>query len=88
MKTNILSLLLAVATLSPRGVGSKQDSVNQLTGAEKAAGWRMLFDGKTFDGWRGFTAIKSPPAGQSKRAASKSSGPGRVGPGGRRFDHP
>lgn len=28
--------------------------LNQLTKAEKAAGWRLLFDGKSFDGWRGF----------------------------------
>ena len=26
---------------------------NQLTAAERAAGWRLLFDGKTFKGWRG-----------------------------------
>ena len=26
---------------------------NQLTAAEEAAGWKLLFDGVTFDGWRG-----------------------------------
>ncbi len=26
---------------------------NQLTDAERAAGWRLLFDGKTLTGWRG-----------------------------------
>jgi hypothetical protein len=26
---------------------------NTLTDAERDAGWRLLFDGKTFDGWRG-----------------------------------
>src|SRR5262245_55261184 len=25
---------------------------NQLTEAEKAAGWRLLFDGQTLDGWQ------------------------------------
>jgi hypothetical protein len=27
---------------------------NTLTAAEKAAGWRLLFDGKTIDQWRGY----------------------------------
>lgn len=27
--------------------------VNQLTPAERAAGWRLLFDGRTLNGWRG-----------------------------------
>ena len=27
---------------------------NQLTTAEKQAGWRLLFDGNSFTGWRGF----------------------------------
>jgi hypothetical protein len=27
---------------------------NTLTAAEKAAGWKLLFDGKTTDGWEGF----------------------------------
>jgi hypothetical protein len=27
---------------------------NTLTAAEKAAGWKLLFDGKSFDGWRGY----------------------------------
>jgi len=27
---------------------------NTLTDAEKAAGWKLLFDGKTFDGWHSF----------------------------------
>ena len=32
--------------------GQTQHSV--LTGAERAAGWRLLFDGKTSNGWRGY----------------------------------
>jgi hypothetical protein len=34
--------------------------INQLTTAEKAAGWQLLFDGKTLNGWRGFHSDKVP----------------------------
>ncbi len=38
--------------------GSAAD--NQLTAQEKAAGWRLLFDGRTFAGWQD-PARRSPP---------------------------
>jgi 3-keto-disaccharide hydrolase len=31
-----------------------EPGVNQLTAAEQQEGWRLLFDGMTLDGWRGF----------------------------------
>jgi hypothetical protein len=34
---------------------------NTLTDAERAAGWKLLFDGKTTDGWRGYKMDKMPP---------------------------
>ncbi len=36
---------------------------NELTTAEQAAGWVLLFDGKTFTGWRGYRQPKPPAAG-------------------------
>jgi hypothetical protein len=33
---------------------------NTLTAAERAAGWRLLFDGKTTAGWRGFKKTDMP----------------------------
>ncbi len=30
-----------------------ENGINQLTLAEKKAGWKLLFDGKSFKGWRG-----------------------------------
>ena len=36
---------------------------NTLTPSEKAAGWKLLFDGKTTTGWRGFRREKFPEEG-------------------------
>ncbi len=38
-------------------------TANTLTPAEKAAGWKLLFDGKTTAGWRGFRREKFPEEG-------------------------
>lgn len=35
---------------------------NTLTAAERAAGWRLLFDGRTFTGWRGLGRDSVPTA--------------------------
>jgi len=36
--------------------------LNQLTDAEKAQGWILMFDGKTSDGWRGYNKTNFPAA--------------------------
>jgi hypothetical protein len=36
---------------------------NELSRAEKSAGWQFLFDGQTFNGWRGYRMKGLPPAG-------------------------
>jgi hypothetical protein len=36
--------------------------VNQLTDAEKAQGWELLFDGTTTNGWRGYNKTNFPTA--------------------------
>ena len=38
-------------------------AVNQLTAQEKKAGWMLLFDGKSLNGWRGY---KKPDASDSR----------------------
>ncbi len=41
-----------------------QASLNTLTPAERAAGWRLLFDGKTTTGWRGWKMDTLPSGWQ------------------------
>src|SRR3989442_8177741 len=36
---------------------------NQLTDAENQAGWKLLFDGKTTKGWRGYKQTAMPAKG-------------------------
>jgi hypothetical protein len=60
MKTKIaLSVLFAVSFIIAASAQNKT-LVNQLTKAEKDAGWRLLFDGQTLNGWRGFHSDKVP----------------------------
>src|SRR5437879_10139157 len=54
--TAVLALLPAIAP------ALSAQSPNTLTPAERATGWRLLFDGKTTAGWRGFK-MDSLPSG-------------------------
>jgi len=40
-----------------------QSAANTLTAAEQAAGWKLLFDGKSTDAWRGYRGKEFPSAG-------------------------
>jgi len=53
----VTSAHLAAATDAP---------LNTLTAAEKAAGWKLLFDGKTFTGWHNFKLDGIRPGWQIK----------------------
>ncbi len=46
--------LVACLALAPAHAAPAQASLNTLTPAERDAGWRLLFDGKTTTGWRGW----------------------------------
>jgi len=46
-------LLYYTPVRAAESLSQSQETHNILTEAEKAAGWILLFDGKTFNGWRG-----------------------------------
>jgi hypothetical protein len=53
---------LAAAAVLP--VAAAERKPNMLTAHEKAEGWRLLFDGRTANGWRGFRQSGTPPGWQ------------------------
>lgn len=85
----VVSMLMALAlALAPAACAGQQEDPppadepsepvhNTLTDAERAAGWRLLFDGETLDGWRGFRR-DGLPGGWAARDGMLQ----RVGPGG------
>jgi hypothetical protein len=52
----MIALLLATGSAQAQAV-----SPNTLTAAEQAAGWRLLFDGRSLDGWHGLGFSDVPP---------------------------
>lgn len=54
---------IAIAALALAGLTSQAAEPNTLTADEKAAGWRLLFDGKSTDAWRGFKQEGFPEKG-------------------------
>jgi hypothetical protein len=51
--TSTVAFVIASA-LAATAVLAASDAPNTLTAAEKAAGWKFLFDGTTTTGWRGY----------------------------------
>jgi 3-keto-disaccharide hydrolase len=69
--TALASCAVAVALSSSlSGQGAAGAAQNQLTDAEKKAGWKLLFDGKSLSGWRGY---KQPDAASSRWQAADGS---------------
>src|SRR5215218_9645954 len=53
LRTALLSGVLVLASACHAAGPSASAGLNQLTAEERAAGWRLLFDGRTLAGWRG-----------------------------------
>ena len=60
-------LLLTVATIALADPAPSPH--NRLTADQKAAGWRLLFDGQSLAGWRGYKLKDVPPSWESKDGA-------------------
>jgi hypothetical protein len=59
MKLRTLVLLLALMTSNCKNASFAEDH-NSLNGVEKKAGWRLLFDGTSTTGWRGYKSQTVP----------------------------
>ncbi len=57
-------LALLVATISAVRADDAKNILNSLSAKEKAEGWKLLFDGKSTDGWRNYKADKVSPGWQ------------------------
>lgn len=51
---------------APKAAAPDAGTANTLTDAEKAAGWKLLFDGKSLDGWHNFKKDGIRPGWQVK----------------------
>lgn len=57
------SVVLAALGVQPGGDGAGAAAPNSLSRAEKAAGWKLLFDGKATGSWRGYKQKGFPENG-------------------------
>jgi len=64
---SIALVAAAAATLPLTAADDSKD--NTLTAEEKAAGWKLLFNGKTLDGWHNFKKEGVRPGWQAKDGA-------------------
>src|SRR5687767_15765874 len=73
----LVAILIALPLLAPQ-------EPNALTEAEKKEGWKLLFDGKTTEGWRGYKMDRIPPGWKAEDGvlARVAGGAGGKGAGG------
>ena len=87
LKTSVIALAVSTGWLAavsrqtpppPRGqdILTTKNVENTLTAGERANGWRLLFDGKTTSGWRGFKHQAAPAGWQVLDGALTRAGEG------------
>ena len=69
MKTSHLPFLACMLTAALQLASADDVKPNTLTAAEKAAGWKLLFDGQGFCGWHNFKKDGVRPGWQVKDGA-------------------
>jgi len=62
----ILLMALAITVSGALRLAAEDSTINTLTDAEKAAGWKLLFNGKDFTGWHNFKRDGVRPGWQVK----------------------
>lgn len=60
---HLLSIALLALSLMLQPPTATGAAPNTLTAEEKAAGWQLLFDGRSLDGWRGYRRDTLPETG-------------------------
>ncbi len=65
----LLAPILLAAAAAPRPVAAQATAPNTLTAAERSAGWRLLFDGTSTSGWRGYRMATMPAGWQARDGA-------------------
>jgi len=66
MKSHYLSILAGICLSAMPLLAADDAQTNTLTDAEKAAGWKLLFDGTSFTGWHNFKQEGVRPGWQVK----------------------
>ena len=63
MKVTFVALLALGTTVNAQ--------MPSLTAAEKSAGWKLLFDGKSLNGWRGYQTATAPTGWRAENGAPR-----------------
>ena len=67
---------VALLVLAAFSVPAFAEELNSLSDAEAQEGWKLLFDGQTKDGWRGYKKPEAPEKWVAEDGALKGRGGG------------